>query len=301
MARLSKDVAATRRTAAALVVLVATGVVALSVHVVLQQLAGVPFPQVADVPLWARLLRPVSATFALMYFFRWSRVRDPRRGAISQMLWVFVAYAAMLQTLRGALMAGIVTTAVPYHVASGVGTLLSTGVLIVAVAIVTRFVRSWWTLGVIAFVVAVPKTLFLDPFVGAQVDHLITSFAGLADHAEVYPMPYGAKILVWAYSTYVEPVAGAALGAWMVLPALHRLRPGLQVAAFAALSAALAAQFVPPLLWTWFMPLPLGTAFMSTFQFTLEYAVLGAGAMLAVRTWQGTAEFESRAPDLRAA
>ena len=82
----------------------------LSVHVVMLQVLHVPFP-VEQVSPWAALLNAAASYGALLTVYQLARPKLGRYGFWQRALLIGALYAMLAETVRGALMNAVVTTA----------------------------------------------------------------------------------------------------------------------------------------------------------------------------------------------
>ncbi|OWT80468.1 hypothetical protein CEY04_03435 [Achromobacter sp. HZ28] len=94
--------------------------------------------------------------------------------------------------------------------------------------------------------------------------------------------PFGPKVLVPAYATFVEPALACVFCVALAWPALPR-RTSYRVLAFTLLVLALKQQLLMPFLYVVYTDIPPLTALASMGQFTLEAAALGLFMALAWR------------------
>ena len=249
------------------------GFLALGTHVGLQQVLGVSFPDFHLVPLWAMLLSKWSVWAAVIAIWLHDQRQAPKRTWLGRWLLISLIYLLVKETLRAAIMTGVVTTsyglslalAVPAIVAGIVGCGLS--------GLVARYAKGPAAIVLGGLAVALFTELVWQRFVTTPWIDVINGL-GLPNHAEVYPPPYGWHVLSRAFATYIEPVIGAILFCRMIGP---RFATAVTIYLF------MTGRVVAPLVWIFFEPFPLPVAFMSTFQFTLENLVLVVGVFLSLR------------------
>ena len=259
----------TPRTAALLAVGFAITLIgSLSIHVVMLQGLGVAFPDNGVVPKWAAVVNTVLSIGALAAAFQLARPALHRSSIVAQGLAVSIVYAGLKETLRGAVMNAVVTTAWAFNLAKALSPLvysLSVG-FSVAYLLASSLRPSRKLVGVFLLGLAAP--LIIRPLVGAATDYVLQPLAGL-DHAEIYTMPYGWQVLVPAYLTYIEPVAASFLLAALIWP---RLGGGvaMQLAQFGLIVALIKGVVLPTLVFSLFLPMSVPQAMLSEGQFLLE-------------------------------
>jgi hypothetical protein len=266
-----------------LVMLIATGLVSLSIHVALQQLAGVPYPDVRTVPSWAKFLRPAGEYAALIAVWWMARETLLRRHVGLRVLLVAAAYAMCKETVRGAVMNGVVTTAFGFHFLSLLPALATFLMMTALSGIAAWLPRRDWVLVGAGLLLALIQAFAVSPAIAGSLGAWVSAFSGL-DHAEVYAMPYGAHVLVPAYVTYVEPVLGSLLICALIWRACGSTL-ARRLLMFALVLEFLTGEIVPPVVWSFFGERPWPIGFASMAQFTLEHLVLALGVGLSWHVW----------------
>ena len=252
--------------------LAVAGVLGLSVHVIMLQVLHIPFPQ-DDPPYWARLLNIAGMAIAVLIFLDLARPALEGRSFVARWLILAALLAMLRETVRGAAMAGVVTTAWTFSLAQMLVPILlwlAIGLLCTAAA---PWLRSLWS-KVLGGLVIAAAALWLSPAIGAALSPLFEALAPLA-HPDVYELPYPWQVMIPAYLTYAEPVIACALIArlvWDRLPA----PPAQRLALFVALILFMDTMVLRTFLFSFFSGGPLGAAMLSESQFMLEVLVLAA-------------------------
>lgn len=245
------------------------GVIALSIHVVMLQGLGVPYPEDSP-PLWTRWLNLAGTTTALIAVIR---LAGPRLGGAGRaILTTGLALVMIKESLRGAIMTGVVTSGwawAPLALLPGVLLGLATAAVCVLLG---RWARSP-LLVVLTGMVAGGLTLVLQPLIGIAVSPLMAQFAHLA-HPEVYQTPYPWFVLIPAYATFAEPVIAALILAALIWDRLPRPLP-LRLVTFTLLVVLLKGVLVRAFLFAAYMDAPYVEGLLSQSQFLLEFAALG--------------------------
>ena len=256
-----------------------TLVSSLSVHVVMLQVLHVPFP-VEQVSPWAALLNAAASFWALLTVYQLARPKLGRYGFWRRALLIGALYAMLAETVRGALMNAVVTTAQGFSLLALLPKacyFTAAGLLVVGLA--PRLTKGWHGLLAASFITVVLQ-LGLIPLV-AWLTHFITAPLAYLDHEEVFHLPYGWHVLVPAYLTYAEPVAAA-----LVLAALtwNQLvpSPAGKLLQYVGLILLLKRVLFRAFLYSFYAQVGWPVAFLRESQFLLEALVLAA---LAGLTW----------------
>jgi hypothetical protein len=267
--------------------LVCTVMVGLGVHVVLQQVLHVPYPSNYPRHVWLEHVDQAMIVLGLLLLLSWSADTLEKLSFIARWLVLFVLYAMLRETLRGALMEGVVTTAYVFPLLSMVPKLLGFLVLtLLSVAVQPMLARMWQKV-VAAGVIYAAVTFAVQPLINHLLEALLAHFSYL-QHDEVYPAPYGAHVLIPAYLTFVEPAIACVACAALVGSGLAK-RPSRPWVQFILLVLLLRRSLFPPFIYALYQPQHRTLAFISAGQFSLETIAL---ALLAVLTWRYGASYK---------
>ena len=243
-------------------------VISLSVHVIMLQVWGVPFPDRTGVALWANFLNVAIAVIALSTFYGLARPQMTRWPTWLRWLVVALLFGSLKEVFRGNLMNGVVTTAWVFSFAQMIAPIAYSLILGACVVWALPLVRNR-ALGIGAMLVAAAFMMFaVKPLVGFALSPLMQAVSAL-NHQDVYPFPYGWHVLFWAYVTYLEPVMACFAAAALVLPGLSP-RPILRITQFSGLILCIKGALLPTLLFGFFNARGLGIGMISESQFLLE-------------------------------
>ncbi|MGG1946408.1 hypothetical protein AB1286_16555 [Trinickia sp. NRRL B-1857] len=254
-----------------------TGVLALSVHVVMLQVLHVPYPGAALRTKLPEILNGAVMIWAATWVYDVLRTRWTGRSALFCFATLFVLLAGLNETLRAAFMSGYCSTQAPVRWLIGLlASLRPLGAYAVAAAFaagLARF-RSKQARLCGSAVAAVLSAYLIAPVLGAA-DAVIRTYAEQWMPAGGWcVLPYGPDVLIPAYLTFIEPVllcfVCAAL-VWDRLPAGALWR----TAGFVLLILALKRHVLASFLYAIYAPGPALTALASAGQFSLEAAALG--------------------------
>jgi len=252
----------------------------LSVHVVLQQVLHVPFPSDYPRHVWLEHVDQATIVFGLLLLLSWSTKTLGRLDFIARWLILLVLYTMLRETLRAALMEGVVTTSYAFPLLSVIpkvmGFLVVTLLCVAAQPMVTRIWQKLVAAGVIYAIV----TFALQPLINHLFQGALAHFAYL-QHDEVYLAPYGAHVLVPAYLTFLEPAIACVACAALIWGGLSRKSAQTYIR-FVILMLLVRRSLFPPFLYALYQPHRQAIAFVSAGQFSLETIAL---AVLAALTW----------------
>ena len=256
--------------------LIVAGAVSLSIHVVMLQVLGIPFPE-DQPPVWAKVMNLAGTTSALIAFQVNARAK---LGGFWRTVVISGPILLLLKEgIRGAIMNGVVTTGWGFALAGVlVPLLLSFGIALIC-ATSSRWVRSPLTLlaaglltGALAYV--------LQALVGVAISPVMGALAHLA-RPDVYHLPYPLAVLIPAYLTFAEPLVGCGL---LVALVWDRIEGGLaaRLAQLTLLVLFLKGVVVRTLVFPAYMEQPYFQGMLSQSQFLLEFAAL---AILTALAW----------------
>jgi len=262
-------------------------VLSLGVHDVMLTRLGIPFPDASAVPAWARYVDVTVRVASLVWFCRISRPALGRLSAGQASILMGLCVVFLNETLRVFLVGLYLTHG--WSAGGWMFTLLDRlpNALVAffhgaAAALIARRSRDTDRVRLIAAVVLIAGigSFALQSTLGAAA---VTAERALAvtEPVERYVLPYPLHVYSVIYSTFVEPTIAAFVLAALIWPALSgsRLR---RVFIFTGLLLLIRGRVVTELLFSFWLPGPLGAAFLSEGQFFLETVAL---AMLTGGAW----------------
>lgn len=256
--------------------LVLAGALALSIHVGMLA-SGVPMPS-SQPPDWARWLNLSLGAGTVLVFLGLAEPHLRHRSMLARTLITFVILLTIRETMRAAIMTGVVTTGWTFAALGVLEPLARLLVLALLCVIGARWVRGAGSLILIALVTGALH-LGAQALLGAIFAPL-RDFAAAFSHPDLYQFPYPAQVLVPAYLTFIEAVTGATLLlalVWNQLPGNTSAR----LLCSALLVALLKGIVAPTFLFSFFSQQPPLASMLSFSQFLLEFLALGLLAGLA--------------------
>lgn len=264
--------------------LLLAGFIALSIHVVMLG-AGVPFP-LPKGPAWAGWLYDSLIAGGVIVFLGLARPRLGRRRILIQTLVTFLVIAATQETLRAAVMNGVVTGGWGHSTLGLVKPVLSDLITAFLCVIAAR-----WTQTPIALLGAVlvvgALTGFADDAIGNAMAPILEKFAWLA-RDELYSFPYPAHVTIAAYVTFIEAVAGVTLMAVLTWDQISTSRV-VRLLTLAGLTATVKGVAGGTFVYGFFTGENVWIGMSSWSQFLLEFLALGLLVGLAWDTLGGRA------------
>ncbi|MEN5175971.1 hypothetical protein [Brevundimonas diminuta] len=259
--------------------LLAAGFTALSIHVGLLA-AGVPFP-LPNGPAWAEWLYDSTVAGGVLAFLSYARPRLGRRSILTQALVTFLIIAAVQETLRAAIMNGVVTGGWGHSALSLVKPVLSDLIFAFLCVIAARWTRSPLSFFGAALAVGA-LTGFADDAIKAAMAPVLEAFAWLA-RDDLYGFPYPAHVMIAAYATFIEAVAGVTLMAALTWEQISASRT-VRLLTLAALTATVKGVAGGTFLLGFFTGENVWIGMFSWSQFLLEFLALGLLVGLAWET-----------------
>ena len=258
------------------------GVVALSVHSVMLQVLGIPFPDLSVIPIALKVVIRAAAMLGLLLL--WDLAALQMRGSfVRRWAVLFLITATLTETLfRGPFMEGYCTTAWTFAFVSNIQSLLIIAASCAIVVVSTsRLPRIWHKIAG-AVGIALFTTFVVTPLIGAAMGPVMESIASLAPQGEWCTLPYGANVLIPAYLTFAEPALGCLAAAVLVWNRLSASRV-VRYLQFTLLILAIKNQLLMPFVYASFARTSFVDALVSESQFALEAIAL---AVLTGVAWQ---------------
>ena len=253
----------------------------LSIHVVMLQVLGIPFPEFDGVSPWAPFLNTGLSVLSVIIFYSLARPRLVQFPMVIQYLVVFLLYAMLKESFRGILINGVVTTGWEFDIVAGLPSLASAFVLTSLVVLLTPRLDALWMKVTAASAIAAFVIFAVRPLVRSAFAPALRAAAPL-NHADVYAFPYGWHVLLPAYITYAEPVIACTLLAALIWQALST-RIEVRLMQFVLIILLVRGMLLPTLIYSFYSKLPLLSAMLSQSQFLFETIALG---LLTAGAWQ---------------
>lgn len=248
----------------------AAGFAAMSVHVGMLA-AGAPFP-LPHPPLWARWFNEAFIAGGLLVFLRLANPSIGPRGFIFRTLVACLVMAAIQETLRVAIMGGVVTGGWAYSAIGLIKPLIRVAIVAFACTVAIHWVRGPFTLVAAALAVAAVSTAARQ-ILAHVLDPFLEQFAWLS-RPDLYAFPYPFHVTIAAYLSFAEAVVGALLLALLIWNQLPQSRP-LRLLALGFLVALIKGVVGNMLLYSSFTGSSVVEGVLSWSQFLLEFFTLG--------------------------
>ncbi len=264
----------------------------LSVHVIMLQVAHVPYPTGYPITGWPILCGVTLSAFALLWFCQLTADRLATLSFPTRVLLIALLASMLREAMRVTILDGVVTTAWRYSFVSDLPRFLVPFFLACLAVAAAPHLRGPAARLVGALSIGVITTYVFVPVLSSLLGHILQTIRYLS-HDEIYRVPYGWHVEVPAYITFLEPTIAAFLLAALVL---DRLSSSLSVSTlqFAFLVMAINTSLVRPLLYLPFSPFPVSLALLSMSQFFFEWLVLSVCIAL---TWRVACSTTALLPD----
>ena len=256
-------------------------VVSLSIHVMMLQVLGIPFPDFSGVSPWVAFVNTTLTVLSVVIFCQRARKRLARFSKPIRYFGVFLLYVMLRETFRGVLMSGFVTGDWRFNMIASLPSLLSGLVLIGMVMLIAPILRAFWIKVAASGAIAGSMMLAIKPLLGSVLASVIKAAAPV-EHADLYAFPYGWQVLIPAYLSYAEPVIACTIIAALIWQSLSTNAP-LRFLQFVLLVLLMRGMLLPTFLYSFYSKAPLASAMLSQSQFLFETIALAALTGLA---WQ---------------
>jgi hypothetical protein len=251
---------------------------------------GIPFPDEAAVPAWAKLTGQFVRIAATVYFCHLASWYLDRRSALAAALLVGVIVVLLHETLRvitvdNVLVEGWIDGRWMYMTLQrlpAAGLNFFWGVS--AVLIARRFSGKRLLLATAVLAATALGYFVVRPAISGGVDVVVHAFK-LAESPELYQMPYNFYVYQFIYGTFIEPTIAMFLIAWLAWPGLRGL-PARRIAILAAFTLLMRGRVIGTFLFCFWIEQPLGMAIAAEGQFFAETLVL---AVLTALVWNSQA------------
>jgi hypothetical protein len=268
------------------------GILALSVHAVMLQVLNVPFPDMSVVGVPYRYLSRCFMVLGLIYLCERS-ANSIGKSPLKRWVLLFLLFQMLSEEIfRAPFMAAYCTTAWIFPFVSQLPRWLSAALLAALIVLATPWLRLVWQKLLGAVVLAAVATFALTPLCSAVFAKLLESLSYLAPTGEWCTLPYGWKVLVPAYLTFVEPTIACFIAAALVW---RRLSPssGWRFLQFTVMIVAIKNQLITPFVYALLAKEPGLGALASDGQFALEALVL---AVMTGVAWKWASDAERPTP-----
>ena len=264
----------------ALIGLSVSCVAAFSVHTVMLQVAHVPYPTNFPATGWAIFSGLTLSAFALVWCCQLAADRLNSFPVLGRLVLVGALAVMLREGLRVIIMEGVVTTAWRYSVVNDIARPLTMMALAWLAVLSATYLQGWRKRLGGALLIAAPVNYLISPAVKIVRDRVLLAMASLS-HDEVYKAPYGWRVEVSSYATFLEPTIAVFVLAALVWDRLS-LRPSVRMLQFAFLVMGINTILLRPLLYLPFSPFTLPVSLLNVSQFFFESLVL---AVAVGSTW----------------
>lgn len=250
-----------------------TGICALSVHAIMLQVIGVPFPDLSVVTVPYRFVIRAAQTLGLLVLWQYAS-KTVDRSFLKQWGLLFLITAMLTEDLvRGPFMEGYCTHAWVFAFTSNMPKLLSLAVICAIIVAVTPRLRAMWQKTIAAIVLAAFAMFALSPLLGMAFAPVMKSIANLAPQSEWCTLPYGPNVLIPAYLSFVEPTLACMAAGLLTWHRLFMSR-GMRFVQFSLIILAIKNQLLAPFFYAALAKAPFPASLTSEGQFALEALVL---------------------------
>ncbi|ANN66563.1 hypothetical protein BAU06_09875 [Bordetella bronchialis] len=253
-------------------------VLALSVHAAMLQLLHVPYPSERLTAFLPEAINTMLMMWGALWLARCLHKRFPQRSLMFRAGILLLLVSTLNETLRGWFMNGYCASAPhawAYFAISALPRLAPYAVVALVASGAGPRLAHGWQRGVGAAVLGLALALAM-PSLSAWLDSaVVVRFQDWAPTEGWCQLPYGWKVVLPAYLTFIAEPALACLFcmacAAPALPAKGLARP----MAFMLMILALKKQLLMAVFYAVYSSMPALTALASMGQFSLEFAILG--------------------------
>lgn len=256
-------------------------IASLSVHVLMLQVAHVPYPSGYPTSGWPIYCGLTLCAFAMLWFCQLATDRLAALPFRVCILFVAAVAAMLREATRVTILDGVVTTAWRYSFVSGLPRFFVPLFLACLCVPTSRYLRRLPARVAGALVIGGLACYAFLPALAYVLKHVLDSMSYLS-HDEIYKVPYGWQVEIPAYITFLEPTVAAFLLAAFTLDRFSS-KLSLSTFQFTLLVMSFNTSLIRPLLYLSFSPFPVPLALLSMSQFFFEWVILSFGIVL---TWR---------------
>ncbi len=250
-----------------------TAICALSVHAVMLQVLGAPFPDLSVVTTPYRFVIRATQTLGLIVFWQ-AASQTYDRSFFKKWGLLFLVTAMLTESLfRGPFMDGYCTDAWVFIFVSNVPKLLNLAITCAIVAAAAPRLRLAWQTTLAAVIIAALVMFAFIPLISMAFAPVMKSIANLAPQSEWCKLPYGPNVLVPAYLSFVEPTLASMAAAILIWNRLSAFR-AMRFLQFSLIILAINNQLVTPFFYAALAKSTLLVGLTSDGQFALEALTL---------------------------
>jgi hypothetical protein len=262
--------------------IVITWVLALSTHVVMQDVLHIPYPKFYSKTGAAYFFDYSAKVLAILCLYRLVHDKFSHLSLPVRCLLLFVLIAMLNESLlRLPLMNGIVTSAWVFSLILGLPILIAHLLLACLVVISAPRLPRVWQQILGAFLIGALLHFLLTPVISEHVNMLLAQLPQPRPENIISP-PYGLNVLVPAYLSFAEPVVACFILARIVWNKLS-LASVKGLSLFVLLIISMRGVLLAPFICIFYANLPPVTAMLSVGQFSLEALVLALMTVLSLR------------------
>jgi hypothetical protein len=260
--------------------MVITWVLALSTHVVMQDVLHIPYPHFRSKTDAAYFFDYSAKVLAILYLYRLVHDKFSHLSLSVKCLLLFVLISMLDESLiRMPLMNGIVTSAWVFSLTLGLPILVAYLLLSCLIVIFAPRLPRVWQQVLGALLIAALLHFLITPVTSKYVNMLL---AQLPRPENIISPPYGLNVLVPAYLTFAEPVVACFILARMVWSKLS-LASVKGLSLFVLLIMSIRGVLFAPFICIFYANVPPLTAMLSVGQFSLEALVLALMTVITLR------------------
>ncbi len=259
----------------------ATGILALSVHVFMSDVLHIPYPHNYPRTNWPVYCSNVLLVFTAIYCYQLSKNQLIHSPTLLKCLGVFILLAMLNGDLiRAPLMTGIVTSAWLFSFIQNLPRLLPHLLLACAIVLTASKLCRTWQQILMALLLG-GLLPFLASIARGQIAPLLNSLQPRPE--DIIHPPYGINVMLPSYLSFYESVLACLMLASLVWKKLSP-RPMKRLVQFALLVLLLRGLLLAPLIYVFYAGnMSPTTAVLSVGQFFLQDLVL---ALLTATFWQ---------------
>jgi len=264
--------------------IVVTTILSLSIHILMLDVLGIAHPNNSNVPALAIVFNEALSVTATIAFYRIAQNAFDGFPLIARCLLLTGIYSMLGEVLlRNFIMSVVVSHDWIYSFVENLPRPVENLIVCSLIVVAAPYLKAPWKMVTAGFAIAAIAVFAIYPPINHLFERLVASIEYL-DTGNLYNPPYGWRVDVPSYLTFLEPVSASFAIAAVTLNKLSS-HPWWRMFQFAFLVMAIKGSIVPVLLYSFYQRLELPAAILSESQFTLEIISMG---MLTAIGWRAS-------------
>ena len=253
-------------------------ILSLSVHAVMLQIFQVPYPSEQMNALLPKIINNMLMMWGVIWLDRALKKKFFKRSVIFRISILFLLLLCINETFRGWFMNAYCSNPSSknwlYFAISLLPQIIFFIITPLLAAGTNNYFHNRWACGLTALISGLFLSLIMPPLTSGFNNIIMVHLSSLAPTGGWCQLPYGIKVLIPAYLTFIEPATCRIILYRINSEQYLSMQTLVSSLEFMLLIMSLKKQLLIAILYAIYAPLPFIKAFISMGQFTLEAMVL---------------------------